>query len=272
MYSNVLFHFCQLLTQPKRELLSNRYPKVQSPSKSCKLDSIPTWLMKTHIDAFISFITHVINCSFTSAVFPKYMGRALITPVLKKPSLDSNDFSNYRPVSNINFISKIIEKVASNQLKDYLCKNNLIDMYQSAYVSNRSTETALLKVKSDVLNAVDRQEVVFLVMLDLSAAFDTIDHALMLKHFETNMGISGCALQWLKSYLESRMYQVNIDGVLSETHKLDFGVPQGSVLGPLCFILYTSPVGKIIFMQMTHKCTFHVIQKYQEHVKVHLPN
>ena len=210
--------------------------------------------MKTHIDAFISFITHVINCSFTSAVFPKYMGRALITPVLKKPSLDSNDFSNYRPVSNINFISKIIEKVASNQLKDYLCKNNLIDMYQSAYVSNRSTETALLKVKSDVLNAVDRQEVVFLVMLDLSAAFDTIDHALMLKHFETNMGISGCALQWLKSYLESRMYQVNIDGVLSETHKLDFGVPQGSVLGPLCFILYTSPVGKIIHK---HGINFH---------------
>ena len=219
---------------------------TSSPSKSCKLDCIPTWLMKTHIDAFISFITHVINCSFTSAVFPKYMGHALITPVLKKPSLDSNDFSNYRPVSNINSISKIIEKAASNQLKDYLCKNNLIDMYQSAYVSNRSTETALLKVKSDVLNAVDRQEVVFLVMLDLSAAFDTIDHALMLKHFETNMGISGCALQWLKSYLESRVYQVNIDGVLSETHKLDFGVPQGSVLGPLCFILYTFPVGKII--------------------------
>ena len=65
---------------------------TSSPSKSCKLDCIPTWLMKTHIDTFISFITHVINCSFTSAVFPKYMGRALITPVLKKPSLDGNDF------------------------------------------------------------------------------------------------------------------------------------------------------------------------------------
>ena len=127
-------------------------------------------------------------------------------------------------------------------------------MYQSAYVSNRSTETALLKVKSDVLNAVDRQEVVFLVMLDLSAAFDTIDHALMLNHFETNMSISGCALQWLKFYLESRVYQVNIDGVLSETHKLDFGVPQGPVLGPLCFILYTSPVGKIIHK---HGINFH---------------
>ena len=89
---------------------------------------------------------------------------------------------------------------------------------------------------------------------NLCAAFDTIDHALMLKHFETNMGISGCALQWLKSYLESRVYQVNIDGVLSETHKLNFGVPQGSVLGTLCFILYTSPVGKIIHK---HGINFH---------------
>ena len=101
---------------------------------------------------------------------------------------------------------------------------------------------------------IDRQEVVFLVMLDLSAAFDTTDHALMLKHFETNMGISGFALQWLKSYLESRVYQANIDGVLSETHKLDFGVPQGPVWGPLCFILYTSPVGKIIHK---HGINFH---------------
>ncbi|XP_072018281.1 uncharacterized protein [Amphiura filiformis] len=174
---------------------------------------------------------------------------------LKKPSLDSNEFSNYRPVSNISFMSKIIEKVASNQLKEYLCQNNLIELYQSAYVSNRSTETALLKVQSDILNAVDRREVVFLVMLDLSAAFDTIDHVLLLQHLESNFGISGKALQWMRSYLESRVYQVQIDGVYSHIHKLDTGVPQGSVLGPLGFILYTSPVGNII---RKHGLSFHV--------------
>ena len=165
------------------------------------------------------------------------MGRALITPILKKPSrdsgLDCNDLSNFRPVSNICFISKIIEKVASNQLKEYLYQNNLIEVYQSAYVSKRSTETALLKVQSDILNAVDRQEVVFLVMLDLSAAFDTIDHVMLLQHLQNNFGISGKSLQWIRSYLESRVYQVQIDGVLSDMHSLDFGVPQGSVLGPL---------------------------------------
>ena len=106
-------------------------------------------------------------------------------------SLDCNDLSNFRPVSNINFISKIIEKVASNQLKEYLYQNNLIEVYQSAYVSKRSTETALLKVQSDILNAVDRQEVVFLVMLDLSAAFNTIDHVMLLQHLQNNFGISG---------------------------------------------------------------------------------
>ena len=169
-----------------------------SPSKTCKLDPIPTWLVKDHLDIFLPFITHVINNSLSSSIFPKSMGRALITPILKKPSLDCNEFSNYRPVSNINYMSKIIEKVVSNQLKEYLWQNNLIEMYQSAYVSNRSTETALLKVQSDFLNAVDRQEVVFLVMLDLSAAFDTIDHAMLLQHLERNFGISGKALQWIR--------------------------------------------------------------------------
>ncbi|XP_072025193.1 uncharacterized protein [Amphiura filiformis] len=118
-----------------------------------------------------------------------------------------------------------------------------------------STETALLKVQSDILNAVDRREVVFLVMLDLSAAFDTIDHVLLLQHLESNFGISGKALQWMRSYLESRVYQVQIDGVYSHMHKLDTGVPQGSVLGPLGFILYTSPVGNII---RKHGLSFHV--------------
>ena len=187
----------------------------ESPSKTCNLDCVPTWLLKEHLDAFIPFITHVTNSSFSSGVFPKPFGHALITPVLKKPSLDSNDLSNYRPVSNINFISKVIEKVATNQLKNHLFENDMIEIYQSAYVSNRSTETALLKVRSDMLNAVDSQEVVFLVMLDLSAAFDTIDHDILLQRLKTTFGVSGKALQWIQSYLESRVYQVHIDGTFS---------------------------------------------------------
>ncbi len=236
----------------------------ESPCKTCKLDSVPTWLMKAHVDIFIPFITHVINISFSSGIFPKSLGRALITPVLKKPSLDSNELSNYRPVSNINFISKIIEKVATYQLKTYLFENNLIDDHQSAYLPNRSTETALMKVQSDVLNAVDRKEVVFLVMLDLSAAFDTIDHNILVKRLKNMFGISDIALQWVQSYLESRVYQVQIDGTYSDMCSLDYGIPQGSVLGPLAFILYTSPMGSII---RKHGLHFH---KYADDDQIYI--
>ena len=226
-----------------------------SPSKTCKLDCIPTWILKEHLSVFLPFVTHVINTSLTTGVFPESLGRAVITPIIKKPSLDCNEFSNYRPVSNINFISKILEKVVAGQLKHYLTENKLIETYQSAYVPNKSTETALLKVQSDILNAVDSREVVFLVMLDLSAAFDTIDHGILLHCLQNNFGISGNVLKWIRSYLESKTYQVQIDGIFSDTYDLEYGVPQGSVLGPLGFILYTSPVGNII---RKHGLKFHV--------------
>ena len=168
------------------------------------------------------------------------------------------------------FLPSVTDVINSSFSSAVLYQNNLIEVYQSAYVSKRSTETALLKVQSDILNAVDRQEVVFLVMLDLSAAFDTIDRIMLLQHLQNNFGISGKSLQWIRSFLESRVYQVQIDSVLSDMYSLDFGVPQGSVLGPLGFILYTSLVGNIIrkhgltsmSMPMTHKCTSSLIQEY----------
>ena len=157
--------------------------------------------------------------------------------------------------SNINFISKILEKAVAGQLKHYLTENKLIETYQSAYVPNKSTETALLKVQSDILNAVDSREVVFLVIPDLSAAFDTIDHGILLHCLQNNFGTSGNVLKWIRSYLESRTYQVQIDGIFSDTYDLEYGVPQGSVLGPLGFIYYTSTVGNI---NRKHGLKFHV--------------
>jgi hypothetical protein len=217
---------------------------TKSTSKSCKLDCIPTWLLKEHLDTFLPAITQIINSSLSSGEFPKPFGSALITPILKKPSLDCNVLSNYRPVSSINFISKLIEKTATNQLRQYFDDNNLLDEYQSAYCKNKSTETALLSVRSDILDAVDRQKIVFLVMLDLSAAFDTIDHTILLRRMNQSFGISKTALQWISSYLKCRTS--HIYGIYSDSHILDFGVPQGSVKGPLDFIVYTTPVGNII--------------------------
>ena len=136
----------------------------------------------------------------------------MISPIIKKPSLNRNELKNYRPVSNVSFISKLIEKVVTQQITNHINDCNLSEVYQSAYKACTSTETALLKVKNDVLNAIDRQEVVFLVLLDLSAAFDTIDHDILLQRLHNRLGMSGNALQWVRTYLKSRSSCVYIDG------------------------------------------------------------
>lgn len=210
--------------------------------------------MKQHIDVILPSLTHIINTSLASGVFPKLLGKAIVTPILKKPTLDSNELQNYRPVSNIAFISKLIEKVVCKQIADHMSFYGLGEQFQSAYTANTSTETALLKVKSDMLCAVDRQEVVLLVLLDLSAAFDTVDHNVLLQRLYHRIGISGTALKWVESYLKSRTSCVSIDGEYSAAAQLIYGVPQGSVKGPLDFIIYILPVGDII---RSHGITFH---------------
>ena len=116
------------------------------------------------------------------------------------------------------------------------------------------------------MNAVDSREFVFLVMLDLSAAYDTIDHGILLHCLQNNFGKGGNILKWIKSYLKSRTYQVQIDGIFSDTYDLKYGVPQGSVFGLLGFILYTSPVGNIIGK---HGLKFHV---YADDTQIMFPS
>ena len=124
--------------------------------------------------------------------------------------------------------------------------NNLHEIFQSAYKALHSTETALLRIQSDILTALDSKQCTILVMLDLSAAFDTIDHEVMLNRLKSCIGVSGKALEWFRSYLSNRYQSVLIDGVESDLLRLLFGVPQGSVLGPILFIIYMSPLGKIL--------------------------
>jgi hypothetical protein len=228
---------------------------AKCPNKMCYLDVIPTWLLKEHIDVFSPIITRIINASLSTGSFPRSLGQAVITPILKKPSLDKNDLSNYRPVSNITFVSKLIEKVVTSQLSEYLHDNNLSEMYQSAYMPNTSTETALMRVKSDILAAMNKQEAVLVVLLDLSAAFDTVDHCILLNRLQHRFGVSGNALNWTRSYLANRSTQVHIDGFYSQLAPLNFGLPQGSVIGPRGFTIYSHPLGDIIRM---HKLRFHI--------------
>ena len=142
-----------------------------------------------------------------------------------------------------------------DQLMDHIHANNLTEPPQSAYKSYHSTETALLKVKADILKLMDNQEVTCLVLLDLSAAFHTVDHKILLNWLENHFGIKGMALQWIESYLTNWSQRVvigdtNTTGAKSESISLKFGVPQGSVLGPILFTLYMCLLGQICANQV----------------------
>ena len=153
--------------------------------------------------------------------------------------LSPDEFKNFRPISNLSFLSKVVEKCVGKQLIDYLDANNLNVIYQSAYRKLHSTETALIRVHNDVAIAFNQKRSVILLLLDLSAAFDTVDHSILLSRLSHAFGIRGTALEWFRSYLINRTQFVNVNGSTSERHVLQFGVPQGSVLGALLHSLYT---------------------------------
>ena len=185
------------------------------------------------------FITKLINVSLDTGCFPQKHKHAIVFPRLKKDNLDPTELKNYRSISNLTFVSKLLESAIQKRLLSFLDQTGSMPIHQSAYRHWHSTETALLKIYNDLLRATDRGELIALCFLDLSAAFDT-DHGLFLKRLENKFGIVGQALKWFKSYLTDRSFSVMYLSELSTTTFLVCSVPQGSVLGPLLFILYTA--------------------------------
>ena len=173
-------------------------------SKSCSLDPIPTKLLKECLDRLLPSIVNIINLSISSSTVPQSLKAATVTPLLKKAGLDADDFKNYRPVSNLPYLSKIIEKCIVAQLKFHMETNNLDENHQSAYRKNHSTETALLKISNDLLCAMDKSRCSILVMLDQSAAFDTVNQDILMQRFQSTYGITGSAHAWLDSYFRHR--------------------------------------------------------------------
>ena len=140
---------------------------------TCVSDPFPTKLLMSHLPAIVDIILGIVNLCFESAVFPLSCKSSVIIPLTKKPGLDSEVLKNYRPVANLPFLSKVIEKAIAIQIHKHLSKTGIIDDFQSAYKAGHSCETALLRVFNDIASTIGKGNL--LVLLDLSAAFDTID-------------------------------------------------------------------------------------------------
>ena len=219
---------------------------MKSPCKHSSMDPLPSWLLKQCVALLAPFLTRLINRSIIDSVVPESMKMAIVTPILKKSYLDSSDISNYRPISNLSFLSKLLERAIKQQLTRYLESESLLPHNQSAYRAGHSTETAALRVFSDLVSESDAGNISLMALLDLSAAFDTVDYEILFLRLETVCGVTGSALSWIKSYLTNRKQAIKCAGAISPTSNLTCGVPQGSVLGPLLFLVYTIGLDEVI--------------------------
>lgn len=159
--------------------------------------------------------------------------RAAVKPLLKKRNQDASILNNYRLVSNLLFLAKIIEKVVLNQLSDFLGRVGILDKFQSGFRPHHRTETTLVKVLNDIRLNTDSGRVSMLVLLDLSATFDTVDHGILMHRLGNWVGLLETVLKWFRTYLEHKRYLVKIGTYEPEEQAMTSGVPQGSILGPL---------------------------------------
>jgi len=213
------------------------------PSKSAGIDNINGKFLKDGSYLLANPIKKLFNLSIKLSEFPELCKIAKVKPLYKKGNKLKTE--NYRPISLLPLISKIFEKIIHNQTQIYLDENNILYKFQSGFRKNYSTDTNLVYLTDKILNGFEKSLYTGMVSIDLQKAFDTIDHDIFLKKLKC-LGFAESSIDWFKSYLESRYFLVNIDNVYSEKQILPCGVPQGSILGPLIFLIYINDMQQAI--------------------------
>ena len=233
-----------------------------SEIKCAPTDFLPSEIVKQNIDLFYPVLCNLVNLSLKTGSLDG-LKIADIIPTLKDQRLDPNSFKNFRPISNLSYIGKLVERVVLKRLNSHMESKGMHISEQSAYKKHHSTETILVKITNDLLCAFDSKSATVLLMLDLSAAFDTVSHKLLLKILHDEIKLGGTVLKWFTSFLTGRAQRTHLGLFTSNEIELLFGVPQGSVLGPVLFNIYIRSLYNVI------KSTGFSVQGYSDDQQVY---